>query len=301
VRYPTCLVAGLVAGLALCAAGQAKPSAAAQDATRTVFVTVMSDSGTAVSDLAPTDVIIKENGRAREIAALRSATEPLHVALLIDDNGYGLAFIREGILDFVNGLRGRAAFSLTTTAGRNIRLLDYTSDMQQLFPAINKLYGRPQRGGYLLDALMDTADDMTHREFNRGVILAITTEGEEFSNTRIEPVLAAIERSRAQVYLLNLGAPMMGAMNPPAALRGESLLDEANRRNVVFGAAPARSGGRAEQVVANSGIPMLMQRIATELACQYSLTYRSSGTGGKLNFEVTRKGVKIRGPQRAGG
>lgn len=192
------------------------------------------------------------------------------------------------------------SFSIATTSGRNTRVLDYTSDIQQLFPAINRLYARGQRGGDLLDGLMDTAVDMTRREFTRGVILALTTEVEEFSNTRTEPVLEAIRRSRAQVYLINLGAPSIGAMNAAGALRGESMLDESGRRNVVFGAAPVRSGGRAEQVVANSGIPGLMQQIATELACQYSVTYRSPAAGGKLSLDVTRKGIRIRAPQRAG-
>jgi len=302
-RHQTWLRVGLLAGLTVWGAEHASPAAAPQDSTRTIFVSVMGDKGTAVPDLAVTDLVLKEDGKVRDIVALRQATEQLHVALLIDDNGYGLGFIRQGILDFVNGLRGRAEFAITTTSGRNIRLLDYTSDMQQLFPAINKLFARGQKGAYLLDGLMEAANDMTRREFTRGVILAVTTEGEEFSGTRTEPILDAIERSRAQVYLVNLGAPTMGTMNPASALRGESLLDEAGHRNVVFGAAPARSGGRAEQVVANSGIPMLMQQIATELACQYAVTYGTAigGVGGKLSLDTRRKGVRVRAPQRAGG
>jgi VWFA-related protein len=298
VSYPTCLAVWLFAAVAVCGAGWAGPAtAAAQDGTRTVFVSVTGKRGGAVPDLSTADLVVREDGKAREIIALRPATEPLHIALLIDDNGYGLGFIRQGVLDFVNGLRGRAEFAITTTSGRNIRLLDYTSDMQLLFPAINKLFARNQKGSYLLDGLMEAADDMTRRELTRGVILAVTTEGEEFSSTRTEPILEAIRRSRAQVYLLNLGAPAMGTMNPASALRGESLLDESNRRNVVLGAAPARSGGRVEQVVANSGIPMLMQQIATELACQYAVTYRTAGPGGKLTVDVKRMGIKARAPQ----
>jgi hypothetical protein len=282
---------GLVAVLAVRVAWATPGTAIAQDGTRTIFVSVMGDKGAAVPDLTTADLLLEEGGKTRDIVAVRQATEPLHIALLIDDNGYGLSFIRQGILDFVNGLRGRADFSITTTSGRNIRLLDYTSDMEQLFPTINKLFARGQKGGALLDGLMETANEMTRREFTRGVILAVTTEGEEFSNTRTEPVLEAIQRSHAQVYLINLGAPAMGRMNE----------DESGRRNVVFGIAPARSGGRAEQVVANSGIPALMQQVATELACQYAVTYRAAGPDGKLSLEVKRKGVKIRAPQKAGG
>jgi VWFA-related protein len=304
---PVVILAGGVLALSAVFAVPLSGQAAAAG-TRTIYVTVMGDKGKAVPDLAPGDFVVKEDGQAREVLAAAPATEPLHVALLIDNNGFGLGAIRQGMADFMARFNGRAAFSITTTSGRNIKVLEETADPRTLIEAIRGIYASNQRGSYLLDGLVEAATEVTRREFARAAIVAVTTEGEEFSSVRSEAVLDAIQHSGVQVYLVNLGAPTMAQMNPASALRGESLVDETGRRNVVFGAAPARSGGRVEQVVGNTGIPHVMAQMAEELAGQYAVTYRTDEAldadkdqGPKLSVDVRRKGIKTRAPQRVGG
>jgi VWFA-related protein len=296
------LLAG--AGLAATMIGSATvPSAARQSvvATRTVYVTAVDARGRAVTDLSPADLRVRDDGRARDIVSVVLAREPLAVAFLVDDNGYGLAAIRQGLGDVLRRLAGSTQFSITSTAGRNVRLLDYTSDASAVRAAITRLYARNQRGGAMLDGLLEAGTDIRRREFARSAIVAITTESEEFSNVGVDEVLGAVQRSHAAVYLVNLGAPAIGAM--PARPQGDSLLDEATRRNAVFGVAPARSGGRAEQVLSNTGIPRVMAAMAEELASQYAVTYRvpvDAAGEARFNVESARKDVKVRGPQRVG-
>jgi hypothetical protein len=289
--------AGLLGMVAVGLLDPAQAESQAPTGTRTVFVTATGDRQRPVTDLTAADFVVKEDGQAREVVEAARATTPLNVALLVDDNGYGLQSIREGVLAFVRRLSGLGEFSITTTSGRNLRQTDYTGSQATLFAVINRLRAREQSAGYMLDVLLDTASDMTRREFQRNVIVAITTEGEEWGTTRPEPVLDAIQRSRAQVYLINLGTPVVGRMYPMSANRGESNVDDAGRRNNVFGVAPARSGGRVEQVVSNSGIPTMMLTLADELAAQYAVTFRSGSTNGKLSVEVRRRGVDVRAPQ----
>jgi len=78
----------LFAGLTLVAFVLASPvpgsRLAAQAIERSMTVSVVDDAGAPVPDLGLTDFIIREDNMAREILKVAPATEPMHVALLID-------------------------------------------------------------------------------------------------------------------------------------------------------------------------------------------------------------------------
>ena len=49
-----------------------------------------------------------------------------------------------------------------------------------------------------------------------------------------------------------------------------------------------------------SGLPTLMRQMATEIAGQYAVTYRTDTDRARLSVETRRKGVKLRAPARIG-
>lgn len=289
--------------LALSAVSSSVTAQAGSSATRTIYVTVVDGKGVPVPGLTAADFTVKEDGKTQQVVGAEVATTPLTVALMLDDSGLGLQSIREGAAAFITRLRGLGQIALITTGGRNLKALDYTDSTAALMGALNRTFARNSSGAFLVDGLTDTAKDFTAKETKRPVIVSMAVEGEEFSQTRTNDAMAALQRSGAQVYLVRLGRPVIGASNAREIERGESNADEMTQANAVFGQAPSRSGGRVEQLASHTGIPKLMDQIATELAGQYAVTYVATSLTEpdlKLDVRTPRKGVKVRAPTRVG-
>ncbi|MEO7192705.1 MAG: VWA domain-containing protein [Vicinamibacterales bacterium] len=270
---------------------------------RTVYVTAVDGKGAPVPDLAAPEFAIKEDGKTRPVTHAALSKVPLDVALMIDDSGVGLQSIREGAAAFVTRLRGLAQIALITTGGRNIKALDFTDSTATQMNAINKTFARNVTGAFLTDGILETATDFAKRESRRPVIVSVGVEGDDFSQARPADILAALQRSRTQLYMIRLGRPTIGQSNELTAERGESMLDEHTRFNAILGQAPARTGGRIEQLASHTGIPNMMEAMAAELASQYEVTFTSGDLAAadvKLEISTTRRGVKVRAPQRLG-
>jgi hypothetical protein len=133
--------------------------------------------------------------------------------------------------------------------------------------------------------------------------VAVANEVEALSHARAETVMDAIQRAGITFYYVGLGAmvtqgtrPAMDSMRPSASTEAE-----AAERNTVLGSAPAASGGRSEQALQETRVPILMKEFAEELARQYAVTYQTDGGPAKLSIQSARKGVKIRVRSHVGG
>lgn len=290
------VIAGLVLAPAFPGARQAL--------TRTVYVTAVDGKGAPVPDLTAADFVIKEDGKVREIVTAGIATVPLHVALMLDDSGLALGGIREGAAALIDRLRGKAEIALITIGGRNLTAVNFTNDIPVLYQGLNRILARGTKGAYLLDGLLEVSRMFEQRNAPRPVIVMIATEGQEFSNLRADAVLDALQRSGARMYYIGIGAPVTAGYQPAYGdnRAGDSTQDEAAQRNTVLAAGPQRSGGRSEQSLQPTGIPVLMKQFADELIGQYAIVFHVSDTkaGAKLGVEVKRRGVKVRAPARAG-
>lgn len=271
--------------------------AGAAEQTRRVYVTALDRNGAVVSDLTAADVTVKEGGKARDVTSLRPATEPLQVAVLVDDNGTGL--FRVAVGRFIEGLLGRAEFSIITVEGQPRRLTPFTGNSDTLREAIAQLIARPGSpdGGQLLSGIHESALDFERRKVERPVILALTVGGEEHTPLPPHHVLDQLRKSGAALHVVSVLGSSQRSTAP--ANRASDLLNENLGLHEVLGDGPKRSGGRREEIPAIAGAVTGLQHLAEALKRQYVVEYTlPDGVKASDRFSIAarRKDVTLRAP-----
>jgi len=183
--------------------------------THHIYITAVDKDGVPVKDLAPADLKVREDGAIRPVVGIQAATAPLAVALLVDDTGPGLRYIREGAGQFIQRLAGRAEIALVSI-GKNITLVDYTTRVDSLYNGVRQLQTQNSAtavdGAYLLDAAHDAMRALQQRDAERPVIVVLTLETTEFSSRRADPLLDELQRIGATLYVVSLGKPVLKTM-----------------------------------------------------------------------------------------
>lgn len=259
---------------------------------RDVYVSVVDSQGSPVKGLGTADFTVREDGNAREVLKAGPATAPLDVALLIDDSQAATSMIqplREGISAFVEKLQGKADIALITFGERPTTRVEYTGSLEALKAGVGRVFPRSGAGPYLLEAILEASRGLERRKAERPTIVAVTVEGVEFSNQHYQTVLDALERSGATLHVLTIGSP------------SDSLSDEMRNRNMVIAEGTQRTGGRREQVLAESGLPDRMRQLADDLLAQYVVSYGRPEQlipPKRIEVSTTAKGAAARAPTR---
>ena len=288
----TPLHVGVLACLVLLVPAAAHPQRESGGRTRDIHVSVLDAKGAPVRGLTAEDFTVREDGQVREVLKAGPATEPLDVALLVDDSQAAdpaLQHLREGVLAFIDRLAGKAEIALITFGDRPTSVVDYTGNTELLKKGVGRIFPRRGAGAYLLEAIQDVSRGLQRRKAARPVIVAVTMEGTEFSNLYYQNVLKELQASGAALHVLAVGTP------------SSSQDDEMRNRNLVISEGPERSGGRREQVLSVMGIPDKLKEVADELLNQYVVTYGRPDTlipPEKVQVTVTRPDVKVRAATR---
>ncbi len=261
-----------------------------------VYITV-TDGDRKVLPLAAADVAITEDGRAREVLRVEKAAGPIHVALLVDDSQAAQNAINEmraGLKQFVATVldaNAESQIALISFGERPTLLTDYTSSRAQLERGINRIFARQGSGAYLLEAVVSAARGIATRDAARAHIVVVGTEGVEFSNDHYDRVLDQLFESGATLWALTLTA------GPRA-----DETDEVRNRSVVIGRGTSQTGGRQDQVLANSAIAMSLGRVADAIFNQYVITYGRPDAlvpPKTINVKVSTPGARVLAPEHA--
>ena len=270
---------------------------------RNVYITATARNGAPATDLTREEVTVREDGKPREVLKVAPASAPMQIALLVDDAGPGIQHIRVGVGEFIQILQDRAEIAIVSTAGQNSVVVDFTTDSGTLMNGVRRLVTRTTSGGYLLDAIQESARTLRRRESARPVIVVLALEGTEYSSVAPDKVLESVRQSGAVVHVLSVGKPTLKTMTPWNQRPTQSIhdsLDETVSRGSVMADATRQSGGRLEQVVEATGIPARFSEIARELRDQLVVTYAhppDTKGAGRIDVSVTRSGVKVRAPK----
>lgn len=269
----------------------------AQAVERGMFVSVVTESGDPVTDLKASEFIIRENGISREVLRVTPATEPLTIALIVDNSEAAsdeIPFIRDATKSFMELMGGKNEIALVTVADRPTIAVDYTNDPARLQAGIGRIFAQSGSGTYALQAIIDVSRGIQKRESPRPVMILITTEGPEFSERHYQFVLDALQKSGAALHALVL-----------TSREADLTSDAARDRGVALARGTQLSGGRYANLLSALALPDTLKQVAAELSNQYKVVYarpQSLIQPDKIEVAVTRPKLTARGtPLKSGG
>jgi Ca-activated chloride channel homolog len=251
--------------LAVACVATSRPFAAGQAGAReqTLYVSAVDTKGEPVEGLGPDAFIVTEDGRRREVLRVSRAVEPIDIALLIDNS----AAAREATNDLRTALSAFAAkmapanqIAVITLADRPTIVTDYTNDPKKLSDAV-KVFPMPNSGMTLLDGLIETSKGMGKRESPRAVIVAVITDGPEFTNYYSRDVVRAMTEAQVQLHLVGIGRFLHSEEH---AIR---------ERSFLLTEGPRATGGQLVTLLAPNGLDQALQRVARQLSSQYKVVY----------------------------
>jgi VWFA-related protein len=264
---------------------------AAQGRDRALFVSVVDEKGEPVTTLSARDFVVREDGRAREVLTAEPSEAALTLALLVDNSqaaSAATADLRKALTTFVKTIGEKNTIAVTTFADRPTIVQDYTLVLPQVIQAVERIFPVSGSGSYLLQAIRDISTGFSKRDFERGVIVAVTTEGPEFSDLNHDLVEQALRGSGATLH-----AVVIRSTPPPNPTEQST-----RERALVLDAGPRATGGRRVDVLSSMGLDDALAKLARQLQNEFRITYARPDAlvpPEKVEVSVKRPGLDARG------
>jgi VWFA-related protein len=280
----------VTASVAFVGAGTTAPAyAQAGVRERTIYTSVVDKNGEPVTRLGVDEFVVREDGARREVLRVTPATEPISIALLIDNSQAAtddIRNIRDGVTAFVQQMHKEHEIAIIAIGDRPTILQDYTRNAELLKAAIGRLFAVPSAGMTLLDAIVETSKGLEKREGPRAVIVPVITDGTEFSNRHYRQVLDAMKASGAALHAVTIGT-FPTSLDDPIRNRA-SVLDEG----------PRGTGGQRVSLLTSMAVEGALQKLARELSNQHKVVYGRPDSllqPEAVTVTVTRPGLTARG------
>lgn len=257
---------------------------------RGLFVSVLDKTGTPVTDLAPDDFVVREDGVAREVLEASKAEDPITFTLLVDTSRAAdpyVADMRRALDAFVKRWGGRNPIAVMAFGDRPTVLTDYTLDVPSLKAAVGRVFAASDSGAYLLDAVVEACKGLSKHDAERSVMIAITAGGPEFSERSYQTLLPPLAQSGASLYVLDFSRETPGPAD-----------DELRNRVLFIDAGTRASGGDHIMLLSAMALDGALSRLGDQLASQYRVTYARPERlipPEKVEVSVRRPGLTARG------
>jgi VWFA-related protein len=279
-----------------CAVALCPPAAAQESRERTMYVSAVDQKGEPVEGLGQNDFVVREDGVQREVLRVTRATEPIDIAILVDDSAASESLIprvREALRSFIAKMAMGNQIAIVGLADRPTILANYTSNTKLLQDAIGLLWPRTRAGTTLMDALFEVSRGLERRETPRAVIIPIITDGGDFPNRQYEQVMPEVKQAGAAIHAIAVGN------------FSSTDHDELRNRARILSEGTRTTGGQRVSLLSEISVQQALDRLARELSSQYKVVYsrpESLIPPDKLEVSARRPGITMRGaPERGTG
>ncbi|HKW17700.1 MAG TPA: VWA domain-containing protein [Terriglobales bacterium] len=227
----------------------------------TLHATVVDDRNHLVTNLDKTDFTVFENNQPQKISHFHQEDYPVAVGIVIDNSGS----MREK-RDAVN----KAAIDLVKASNPDDQVFvvnfndeyyldqEFTSDIKKLQSALEHVEARG--GTALYDAIVASADYLTHSPLQRKAILVVTDGEDDASQESLEEAIHHLEQENGPV-VYSIG--LLGEEKSRKAKRALELLAE-------------RTGGESFFPPTLDEVDEISKSIAHDIRNQYTITYAPS-------------------------
>jgi len=279
-----------------CAVAVCLPAAAQESRERTMYVSAVDQKGEPVEGLGQNDFVVREDGVQREVLRVTRATEPIDIAILVDDSAASESLIprvREALRSFIAKMAMGNQIAIVGLADRPTILANYTANTKLLQDAIGLLWPRTRAGTTLMDALFEVSRGLERRETPRAVIIPIITDGGDFPNRQYEQVMPEVKQAGAAIHAIAVGN------------FSSTDHDELRNRARILSEGTRTTGGQRVSLLSEISVQQALDRLARELSSQYKVVYsrpESLIPPDKLEVSARRPGITMRGaPERGTG
>lgn len=248
---------------------------------------VATDHGKPVSDLAKSEVIVRDAGRPpSSVVAFRSEDQlPLRLGLVIDESESvtsRFSFERAAAADFVRkSLTGKNDLGFVVGVSNSVLLVqDFTADNAQLSEAINSLV--PAGGTALWDAVKFAADKLARNPETQPVakVLVVISDGQDNSSrTTLKQAIEAAESEGVTVYTVSTNDIRYTA----TAFLDATILGDRALKNLA-----ERTGGNNFAPGSIGNLDHSLAELQEFIHSRYSLSYKPALLNGDNRFRTIR-------------
>lgn len=261
-----------------------------------IYAAVIDQTGQPVTDLAPEEFEVSEDGNAAEVVSADIGAEPMKIALLIDNGrrisrGQAINPLRDGVAAFIENIPAEHEIALFTIGGQIMRRADFTTDRGDLLEEAADIHVDNVGSVRFIDGIRETWDRRYDGDEAWPIFVAVLTDAIEAS--------AFMNEDRYMGWINDLRA---------AGVTVHAVLWQSRGAGSAVGVATghalnltANTSGRYTQIAAATAFEDNLRQLATDMAShweQASIRYRviyerPDPAGQSVSVSVTRPGVDL--------
>ena len=279
-----------------CVAGIGVAGAASAQDLGLIYAAVIDQTGQPVTDLTAEEFRVSEDGNDAEVISAEVGTEPMKIALLVDNGrrisrGQAINPLRDAVTGFIESIPPEHEIGLFTIGGQISRRVDFTTDRAELLEEAADIHADQAGSVRFIDGVRETWDRRFDGDEAWPVFVAILTDALEAS--------AFMNEERFMGFVDSLRAGGVTVHSVLWRSRGAGFAGQVATGFAINLA--ENTGGRYTQIAAATALGDTARQLAADMAAHYdqaSIRYRvlyerPDPSGQGVSVSVTRPGVNL--------